>query len=342
MARLYLKLLAAGAALAAATWIPSPAAAEGVIRAGIIGCDTSHAVAFAELLNAPDATGPRAQVEVVAAYPGGSDDIPSSRDRVAGYVEKLRSMNVEIVDSIDALLTKVDVVLLESVDGRRHLEQARPVFAAGKRTFIDKPLAADLKDAVEIARLARQHNVPWFSASALRYSNPTIELAANKSLGGVQGVDAFSPCSLEPHHRDLAWYGVHGVETLFTLMGPGCESVTRTHSDAGDVATGRWRDGRIGTFRGMRAGKQDYGATVFGEQGIATATGFGGYGPLVDEIAQFFISGKPPIDPAITLEMFAFIEAADESKRRGGAAVSLAEVLQAAGAEPTGAKQRSE
>ena len=308
-------------------------AAERVLRAGIIGCDTSHCVAFTELLNAPDAAGPRADVEVVAAYPGGSDDIPTSRDRVAGYVEKLRSMNVEIVDSVDALVAKVDVVLLESVDGRAHLEQVRPVFAAGKRVFIDKPLAGNLKDAVEIAQLAREHNVPWFSSSALRYSRPTTTLAADASVGKVTGVDAFSPCELEPHHTDLVWYGVHGVETLYTLMGPGCETVTRVHSKGSDVAVGRWRDGRIGTFRGIRDGRQDFGATVFGATGVATATGFDGYGALVDEICKFFVTGKPPIEPEVTLEMFAFMEAADESKRRGGAPVSLAEVMKAVGVE---------
>ena len=308
-------------------------AAEGVLRAGSIGCDTSHCIAFAELLNASNATGPRADVEVVAAYPGGSDDIPTSRDRVAGYVEKLRSMNVEIVDSVDALVAKVDVVLLESVDGRAHLEQARPVFAAGKRVFIDKPLAGNLKDAVEIARLAREHNATWFSSSALRFSRPTTTLAADASLGKVTGVDAFSSCELEPHHTDLVWYGVHGVESLYTLMGPGCETVTRIHSQGSDVAVGRWRDGRIGTFRGIRDGKQDFGATAFGATGIATATGFDGYGPLVDEICKFFVTGKPPIEPEVTLEMFAFMEAADESKRQGGAPVTLDSVLAKARAE---------
>jgi predicted dehydrogenase len=300
------------------------------LRAGIIGCDTSHCIAFTELINAPDATGHRLHVQVVAAFPGGSDDIPASRDRVAGYVEKLRGMGVEIVDSIDTLVDKVDVVLLESVDGRVHLEQVKPVLAAGKRVFIDKPLAGSLADAVEIARLAEVHDVPWYSSSALRFSGPAVKLAGDASIGDVLGCDVFSPCSTEPHHPDLFWYGVHGVEMLYSLMGTGCETVSRVDAPDADIVAARWRDGRLATFRGLRSGAQDYGATVFGSKAIATARGFDGYAPHVEEVCKFFVTGKAPVEPAVTLEMFAFMEAADESKRRGGMPVRLEEVLRAA------------
>lgn len=139
-------------------------AADKPIRVGIIGLDTSHVIAFTQSMNKKDAEGAMAAVEVVAAYPGGSPDIPSSRDRVEGYTKQLRDMGVEIVGSVDELLPKVDAVLLESVDGRPHLEQARPVFKAGKPVFIDKPVAGTLADAVTIYRLAAAANVPCFSS----------------------------------------------------------------------------------------------------------------------------------------------------------------------------------
>ena len=63
----------------------------------------------------------------------------------------------------------MDAVLLESVDGRPHLEQVKPVLKAHKPVFIDKPLAATLEDAREIARLAKAAGVPWFSSSSLRF-----------------------------------------------------------------------------------------------------------------------------------------------------------------------------
>jgi predicted dehydrogenase len=273
-------------------------------------------------------------VRVVAAYPGGSRDIPSSRDRVEGYTKQLRDdFKVEIVDSIPALLEKVDVVLLESVDGRPHLEQARPVFLARKPVFIDKPAAGSLADAIKIFELARETGTPCFSSSSLRYAPGVVAVKKDPKVGEVKGCDAFGPCALEEHHPDLFWYGIHGVETLFAIMGTGCKSVTRVHSDDTDFVTGTWADGRIGTFRGLRAGKPSYGAMVFGTKGNVECSGAGAYDLLLEEICKFFKTGKAPVGAAETIEILAFMEAADESKRQDGKPVSLESVIAKARSE---------
>jgi predicted dehydrogenase len=311
------------------------AANDKPIRIGIIGCDTSHVTAFTGLLHGPKAVGDLAGFRVVAAFPGGSQDIPSSRDRVAGYVAELRDKyHVEIVDSIPDLVAKVDVVLLESVDGRPHLEQAKPVFAAKKPVFIDKPAAGSLADVVALYRLAAKTGTPMFSSSGLRFS-PGVMAArgANGKFGRPLGCFAYSPCSLDPHHPDLYWYGIHGVEILYTVMGPGCQSVTCTATEGAHVVTGVWKDGRVGTFEGRRNGDHGYGGVVFGEKSTGSTGGFGGYEPLVAAVCKFFRTKTPPVAPEETLELYTFMSAADESKRRGGAPVPLAEVLAAAEAE---------
>lgn len=299
------------------------------LRAGIIGLDTSHVVAFTALLNGPKATGELAGVRIVAAYPGGSPDIPASRDRVEGFTKTLRDKyGVEIVDSIDSLLAKVDVVFLESVDGRPHLEQVKPVFKAGKPVFIDKPVAGSLADVLRIYDLAREYKVPCFSSSSLRFYPGIAAVRKEGKVGDVLGCASYGPCELEPHHPDLFWYGIHGVETLFTIMGTGCESVARIHTKDVDLVSGTWKDGRVGTFRGLRGkSAKGYGALVFGSKGIASADTKGSYEPLVVEICKFFRTGKPPVSAEETIEIFAFMEAADESKRQGGAPVTLASVL---------------
>jgi predicted dehydrogenase len=317
-----------------------PAYADGPsqpLKAGIIGLDTSHVTAFTKLLNGANTKGDLADVRIVAAYPGGSPDVPESRNRVAGYTKELREKyGVEIVDSIDALLQKVDVVFLESVDGRPHLEQARPVFKARKPLFIDKPVAGSLADAIEIFQLAKASDTPCFSSSSLRFSPGILGMRNNPKVGRILGCDAYGPCSLEKHHPDLFWYGVHGVETLFTIMGTGCVSVTRIHAKDTDFVSGTWKDGRVGTFRGIRAGKSGYGAMVFGSEGIVPSGGYGGYEPLVVEICKFFKSHQPPVSAEETIEIFAFMEAADESKRQGGAPVTLEVVLTKARAKASG------
>ncbi len=304
------------------------------IRVGIIGLDTSHVVAFTQLLNNPKASGDLAGVRVVAAYRGGSPDIPDSANRLDGFTKTLRTKyQIEIVDSIDELLKKVDAVLLESVDGRPHLKQVIPVLLAGKPVFIDKPIAGSLADAIRIFELARKHKVPCFSSSSLRFYPNIQAVRKDPKIGAVLGCDTYGPCSLEPHHPDLFWYGIHGVETLFTLMGTGCEKVTRTQTKDFEQVTGTWKDGRIGTFRGIRRGPSGYGVTVFGAKGVQQTIASGGYQPLVGEICKFFRSGKAPVSAEETIEMFAFMEAADESKRRGGVPVTLASVLERARAE---------
>jgi predicted dehydrogenase len=295
------------------------------LRVGIVGCDTSHAIAFTKLINDPKAAAPRAEIEVVAAFPGGSPDIPSSADRVGPYAEELRGMGIEIVDSIPALVEKCDAFLLESVDGRPHLAQFKQL-AVGKPVFVDKPAAANLADVIAIFRVAAETKTPCFSSSALRYCSAVTKLANDPAVGKVTGSSVASPFETEPHHIDLAWYGVHGIESIYTLMGAGCTAVSRVDGAAATVVTGRWDDGRIADWRGLKGG-HDYAFTAFGEKGIAFDRGFSGYEPLVDEICTFFTTGKPPVPAAETIEMFAFMEAADESLRRDGALVTIQEVM---------------
>lgn len=304
----------------------SPPASAQTVRVGMIGLDTSHSPAFTRLFNDPAAPPELSGFRVVAAYPYGSRTIASSAERIPRYTEEVEKLGVEIVGSIDELLRRVDVVLLETNDGRLHLEQALQVFRAGKPVFIDKPVAASLADALAIFAAAEHFRVPVFSSSSLRYAKGVAPIREG-SIGKVVGVDSYSPAILEPTHPDLFWYGVHGVEMLFAAMGTGVEEVVRVHSDSTDVVVGRWAGGRIGTFRGIRQGRRDYGGTAFGSTGIAPLGPYEGYRPLVVEIARFFRTRVPPVSAQETIEIFAFMEAADESKRRGGAPVRVDEVL---------------
>jgi predicted dehydrogenase len=324
-----------------AALIGSASAAE-PLRVGIIGLDTSHVVAFSGAFHKAKEDSPLYGVRVTAAYPAGSDDVEASYSRREGYTKTLREMGVEIVDSVEALLPKVDAILLESVDGRPHLAQAKPIFAANQSAakkipvFIDKPIAASLADTLEIFRLAEASGTPCFSTSSLRYYSDIAAVNnGEKRFGDVVGCISYGPCSLEEHHPDLFWYGIHGVEILFTIMGPGCESVTCTATKDTHVATGTWADGRIGTFRGIRSGKGGYGALVFGTKSTgptedAEHKRTGGYEPMLVEIVNFFRTGKPPVAKEVTINLVAFMQAADESKRQGGRSVSIAEVTEQA------------
>jgi len=321
----------AGLTLASSSFAASSRSRMGEgTRVGMIGLDTSHCIAFTKALNNPKAGPEFGGYKVVAAFPtAGSPDIPSSIDRLAGFTEQVKNQGVEIVNSIDELLKKVDVVLLETVDGRKHLEQAIPVIQAGKPLFIDKPVAASLKDAIKIYDAAKKNNVPLFSSSSLRYMATAQEVAKGK-MGKVLGADTFSPATLHKSNPGFYWYGIHGVEILYTVMGQGCKSVACTGTEGTDIAVGTWADGRVGTFRGTRTGKHNYGGTVFGEKGELYLGTFGGYDTLLVRIIEFFKTGQVPVEPAETIEICAFIEAAEESKKKGGAPVELAAMMKKA------------
>jgi hypothetical protein len=291
---------------------------EPEIKVGIVGLDTSHVIAFTDLLNNPKNSSHVPGARVVAAYKGGSADFKASYERVDGFTKQIaEKFGVEIVPTIEALTEKVDVVLLESVDGRIHLDQARAIFAARKRVWIDKPLSASLKDAKEIVRLSRESGTPFFSASSLRFAESVRQLKEDPELGAIQGCAVHSAVSGAPQHPDFSFYGIHGIEALFALMGPGWESLRRADED---VVVARWKGGRVATYRGLRKGSTSFGATAYGEKAVkSTLPGKGsGYAPLVREIVKFFQTGVSPVPPEEMLEVIAFIEAADLSKAEGG------------------------
>ena len=309
--------------LTASILLCSTALANGAdLRLGIVGTDTSHAVAFASVLNDPTSKDYLPGARIVAAFKGGSPDIDESASRVEKYADELRTKyGVEIVPDIATLLTKVDAVLLESVDGRPHLAQFREIVKGHKPVFIDKPLSSTLGDAREIAKLAKAAGVPWFTASSLRFSEgiPALRIA------GLNGASVWAPGPQEAHHElDLSWYGVHGVEMLYTILGTGCEQVWRTSTADQDVIVGRWKDGKIGVLRLIRP-YSSYGATVYSAKEVVTNEKdlYTGYRGLLVEVVKFFQTGKSPIPEQETMEMFEFMDASLRSVKAGGAPVAI-------------------
>ena len=301
-----------------------PPWATKLLRAGIIGTDTSHVPAFAKLLRAH----PEWKIELVAAFKGGSPDLPTSANRVEGFAKTIREdFGVELVDSIDALLTKVDVVLLTSVDGRAHLAQVTPVLKARKPVFVDKPLAASLTDARRILQLSRETGTPLFSSSSSRFHSDMPRMRKDPGVGRVTKVQATYTMSKLEFHPDLFFYGIHGVEALYAVMGTGCATLSRKIDGNADVTTCKWKDGRVGVFHGtLQSGQKMPLIRIWGDQGTMELPSAGGYEGMLRAVAEFFHTRRAPVDPAETLEIFEFMTAADVSRERDGAEVQLAEL----------------
>ncbi len=303
----------------AVTMVATPAD----LRLGIVGTDTSHVPAFTSILN--DASSPNyvPGARVIAAYKGGTS-LPVSANRVEKFAAELQSRwGVEIVPDIPTLCGKVDGILLESVDGRIHLQEVKQIVAARKPMFIDKPLAATLEDAREIARVAAEAGVPWWSSSSLRYG----DIARTMKYSDAHSAILWGHCPLEPQFPlDLAWYAIHPIEQVYALMGPGCVEVTRVSGRDVEILIGRWKDGRTGTVYALLPGPGGAsGAVVYRPKQVHQSDPKmnGGEVPLLREIVRFFQTGTPPVSHEETLEIFAFMDAAQRSKAAGGQPMRL-------------------
>ena len=316
------------------------------VRVGILGFDSYQALAFTQLYHKPPDDNPDLLgIRVVSAWPGGSPDWDETLEDIERWKPRLIDQGVKIVDSADEVLADCDAVMIMSIDGRAHLELARRALAAKKPTYIGRPMAASLDDVVEMFQLAETHKTPLFSCSQHRYSPGFIGMRNHPEVGKVLGCTVYGGCPEVPFHPDLFGHGIHSIETLITIMGPGVVAVTRTHTEDADLVTAKWKDGRIGTYRGIRDGKVQYSALVFGDQGIAPAGQYGyaapvagvvpkgrykGYEGVATEMAKFYKTRSSPIPPSETIELFAVLEAARQSKQQGGVPIQLEEVLQAA------------
>ncbi|MCQ6563189.1 Gfo/Idh/MocA family protein [Paenibacillus mendelii] len=294
------------------------------LKIGMIGLDTSHVTAFAKLINDVNDDHHVPGGRVTIAYPGGSPDFPLSINRVEGFTEELRvQYGVEIVATPEEVAERCDAILLESADGRVHLEQFARIASYGKPVFIDKPLALTAADAEEIGRLAVQHGIPVMSASSLRYTDIMNIEIEREDGGAIIGADVHGPMSVEPTQSYYFWYGIHMAEMLFAIMGHGCEEVCAVSSESHDLITGRWKDGRIGTLRGNRSGSYQFGALVHRTGGStyvdASSPTKPAYAGLLEQVMLMFVTGRPSLQWEDTVAIIRFLEKAEESRAKGTA-----------------------
>lgn len=296
-----------------------------MLNIGMIGLDTSHATAFAELLHDDAHPYHVPGGRVTVAYPGGSPDFELSTSRVAGFTETLAGRyGVRIVDSPEAVAEACDAILLESADGRVHLRQLESIARYRKPVFVDKPFAVSSSDAERMRRLSERYGFPLMSCSALRYAEGLTRALAESGpdgIGDVIGADCFGPMALQPTQPGLFWYGIHAAEMLYAAMGPGCVRVTAHTSPEHEAVTGEWRDGRIGAIRGNRSGNNRFGALIHGakETRYVDVYAFDKpyYASLLERVMDMFRGGPPPIAIGETVEIVRFLEAANESRETG-------------------------
>ncbi len=293
------------------------------MKVGMVGLDNSHCIIFAGMLNNPGHEYHVPGAQVVGGYRGGSLLFSLSRSRIDGFTQELtQQYGVTLYDSIEELAQDVDAILLESTDGRQHLEQFRRM-AIGKPVYIDKPFTTSTAEAAEIIRLADKTHTPIMSCSSQRFAAGISDLLDQGEH--VVSCEAFGYTPILEDYPGFFWYGVHSAEILFSFLGPGCGQVRCLPYKDTDVIIGEWNDGRVGVVRGTRFKKDEYGCVVHTEAGAKL--GIAKSAPptfffLLHKILEFFKTGVSPFNIQETLGIVAFLEAANASKEQSGAIVS--------------------
>lgn len=318
------------------------------VKVGILGLDNYQAIEYAAFFNNPKAEESLSGLRVSAVYPVTSPDYPKSAEFTQMWLAQLQNQYkgdpsvkpVEIVNSLDELLARCDGVMIWTLDGTKHLEQAAAVIKAGKPLFIGRPVAAEPKDAAAIYKLAAEAKVPFWSCSQHRFSPGFSGMRNHPEVGKVIGCDVYGGFAvMNVPAADKFTVPLHSIETLYAIMGPGVEKLSCVSSPTAEVVTATYKDGRVATYRGIKDGTVKYSATVFGDKGVSTAGIYGhgvpvkgivptddkymGYGGLAIELAKFFKTKEPPVSAAETLEIFAFLQAMEESRAQNGATVTL-------------------
>ncbi len=290
------------------------------LRVGLVGVNTSHASAFARLLNQVGAVeGAR------VTWVWGGELRPGQPDATT----LAQSFDIPHVASEPTeMLAESDLVLVvdDTGQGANHVPLSRAFVAAGVPTFVDKPMAVDLVEAKGLFALAADKGTPVTSSSALRFA---AELDAERTqieaLGPLSSVVSVGP-------GEWYYYGVHAVEQLFAVTGPGVEWVQRYTWPDRDLAVLSYADGGpVAVVQTLRDAAYAFHLTAYGANGLHAVhikdfDAF--YTGQVRAAVEMARTGQPPVAPDETLELLAVLRAGVRSAETDGAKVSVAAMLE--------------
>ena len=294
------------------------------LRIGAIGIDCSHLPEFTRRITALNESG-QTRCRVTRLWTDGRHDVPAERARKwQGMAEEI---GVRPASSMDELLGDVDGVMVLAVNGHRHLELSLPALERGLPTYIDKPLTCDLSQARQILDVSRRRNGRCYSASSLRFA-PEVTDLPRADLGRLAAIDAFGPGQISPAMQGLFYYGVHTIEMVDAIWGPGVTRISAITLPDRDLADLEYHDGRYARLRMDRKGSYDFGATVHGEKRVhQLKVDFADvYNRLVLGMTLFFEGGDAPVALRDSVENVAVMEAGNASMKQEGAWVDVEQV----------------
>ena len=186
-------------------------------KIGIIGTESTHALAFAKYYNLPNPeTGlyHHEDVRVTAIY--GADSAANEKIVAEAGVET-------VVENFEDLIGLVDAVMITSRWGSQHLEQAIPFVERRIPLFVDKPYTSDPADADALTAKIQEYNCPVMGGSACKYLPDILEIktlvAKLRAEGVFNGASMSFRVMLESPYDGIYFYAPHLVEMCFEAFG---------------------------------------------------------------------------------------------------------------------------
>ena len=217
-----------------------------MVKIGLVGgTKVYHGMSFAEMFNGYDKDKAVAKKwgALYEARVGENVRITHIWDEKKEDAEESAEIcNIEnVVSNKEEMIGKVDGIIIADDCTMKHQKRALCFLEAGIPTFIDKPLSPDIKEAEDIVELAKKHNAPVMSCSSLRYAKETKEIREGKhNLGEI--LTGMSIC--KEGQGSLVFYGIHAMELLYSIVGPGIESIKNVGEKTKDILVVKYKDGR--------------------------------------------------------------------------------------------------
>lgn len=288
------------------------------IKVAIIGLDSSHSIQFAKRAQAPECE--EAQkvdgLEIISCmrFETPFQDKKGLDERTA----QLEKWGVKVYEDFDKAVEGAEALLLEVNDPALHVEYFEKAAKLGLPLFLDKPLADNMENGLEIASIAKKYNVRMFSASSLRFIKNIEEII--DGFEDVQCASVFGPLGIAFAGESVVWYGVHAFEMLQRMMGRGALEVSVVKDDKGVVAVIKYKDGRRGVVE-LAEGAFVYGGSMRSnsDKAVFVADMTFAYKGLLEKIVDFFNGSSVPVEFEDTLEIMNMLDATVKSMKSGKA-----------------------
>ena len=236
----------------------------------------------------------------------------------AEHVAKL-SLVPNVLDKPEEMIGKVDAVIIATDIGSEHVKRAKPFIEAGLPIFIDKPLCDNRADLEYFTGLF-ESGYPLMSSSSMRFCKEFVPYHGGntRELGELRLVMYGMPKKWET-------YGIHSLEAIYPIVGPGFESVVNTGSFKRNVVHLKHKRGVDVILTGI----YDCGvpsmvlAGTGGNVELKAKDSYSSFRNQLVSFVDFLKTGVRPYPWQETTELMMLVIAGIESREQGGKEIRI-------------------